>query len=331
MATSPFVPPVSVRSHPRCFEHEPGLGHPETPERLRVVLVALSARSEGRWAVDAESPLPPEEDVIGCLAWVHERGYIERVREASGRGDGWLDSEDCRVSAGTFTAAAAAAGLALQAALDMANGRVTRAFLAVRPPAHHAAREKASGYCFFNSTALAAETLVRSWNRPVVIADFGALHGDGTQQLFYDRGDVGMLSVHRYPAFPGSGGADEIGQGEGAGATRNIPLAAGAGDDIVCDAFAEGLGDMCSSLQPAAIVLSAGFDAHRDDPLGGMSMTEVGFGRLTATVVSAAERWSNGRILSLLEGGFHLEALANSVRIHVEELAKTSTLNRQTD
>jgi acetoin utilization deacetylase AcuC-like enzyme len=217
-----------------------------------------------------------------------------------------------------------AAGLAMQGALDLVNRRARRAFVVARPPAHHAGHDRASGYCFFNSVALAAEVVVRSWNRPVVIADFGALHGDGTQQHFYTSADVGFVSVHRYPAFPGSGGADEIGEGEGRGTTRNVPLAGGAGDDILCAAFSGALDEVCVRLQPAAILLSAGFDAHCDDPVGGMKMTEAGFGRLTAAAVEAANRWAEGRVLSFLEGGFELEALAKSARIHVEELAKTS-------
>lgn len=288
------------------------------------MLDALSARVEGRWVIDRESPLPPDEDTIGTLAWIHEPAYITRVREKSEEGSGWLDSHDCGVSTGTYESAVAAAGLAMQAALDLVNNRVRRAFVVARPPAHHAGHDRASGYCFFNSVALAAEVVVRSWNRPVVIADFGALHGDGTQQHFYSNADVGFVSVHRYPAFPGSGGADEIGEGDGRGTTRNVPLAAAAEDDIVCTAFSAALQEICVRLQPAAIILSAGFDAHRDDPLGGMMMTEAGFARLTAAVVEAANRWSEGRVLSFLEGGFELEALAKSARIHAEELGKTS-------
>ena len=185
---------LSVRSHPRCLNHLPGLGHPERPERLQVILDALSARAEGRWVVDRESPLPRDEDTIGALAWIHDPDYLRRVREASADGSRWLDSHDCGVSQGTFDAAVAAAGLAMQAALDLVNHRVGRAFVVIRPPAHHAGRDRASGYCFFNSVALAAEVVVRSWNRPVVIADFGALHGDGTQQLFLDtQGKVDYL------------------------------------------------------------------------------------------------------------------------------------------
>lgn len=316
--------PLSVRSHPRCLEHRPGLGHPETPQRAPVVLDALSARVEGRWVVDLESPLPPDEDTIGTLSWIHDPKYIESVREASAKGSGWLDSHDCRVSPGTFEAAVAAAGLAMRAGLDLANRRLQRAFLVVRPPSHHARRDRASGYCFFNSVALAAEVVVRSWNRPVVVADFGAFHGDGIQEHFFDRGDVGFVSVHRYPAFPGSGGADEVGIGEGRGTTRNVPLEGGAGDDIFCTAFVESLDEICGRMQPAAVILSAGFDAHRNDPLGGMQVSENGFARMTAAVVNAAERWAGGRVLSFLEGGYELEALAKSARIHVEELAKRS-------
>ena len=318
-------PPLVIRSHPLCLEHRPGLGHPEAPDRLQVVLDAVSARVGGRWSVDRESPIPPIEDILGGLAWIHDPAYIERVREASLKGAGWIDSHDCGVSPGTFDAAVAAAGLSMQAALDLVNDRLKRAFVVARPPSHHAHRDRASGYCFFNSTALAVEVIVRSWNRPVVIADFGALHGDGTQQIFFDRGDVGYVSVHRYPAFPGTGGADEIGTGPGKGATRNVPLAGGATDDVVCLAFESALNEMCERLPPAAIVVAAGFDAHTQDPLGGMAVTAEGFRRLSAGAVKAAETWSEGRLLSILEGGFHLEALAKTARIHAEELANSST------
>lgn len=318
-------PPLVIRSHPLCLEHRPGLGHPDSPDRLQVVLDALSARVEGRWSVDRDSPLPPVENTLGGLAWIHDVDHIERVRQAAERGGGWLDSEDCGVSSGTFEAAVAAAGLAMQSALDLVNGRVARAFVVARPPSHHAHRDRASGYCFFNSAALAAEVIVRSWNRPVVIADFGALHGDGTQEMFFDRDDVGFVSIHRYPAFPGTGGADEVGEGPGKGATRNVPLAGGADDEVMCSAFENAIHEICGRLQPAAIVISAGFDAHLQDPLGGMAVSDEGFRRFTTSAVKAAETWSGGRLVSILEGGFHLEALAKTARIHAEELANSST------
>jgi acetoin utilization deacetylase AcuC-like enzyme len=282
------------------------------------VLDALEHGSDGRWVTDREAPLPPDEDVIGVLKWVHDAGHIERVRAASETGGGWLDSHDCRVSAGTFDAAVGAAGLALNAALDLVNGRLERAFIALRPPSHHAERAAAKGYCFFNSVALAAEVVVSSWNRPVLIADFDAHHGNGTQAAFFDRPEVGTVSVHTFPGFPGTGTADETGA---EGSNRNVPLAAGADDRVFATAFERALDEVASRVEPAVVLVSAGFSGHVADPVGGMRVTEAGYRRVSAALAAVAHRWSEGRILSFLEGGFDLQALANCARIHVEELA----------
>jgi acetoin utilization deacetylase AcuC-like enzyme len=315
------TPTVSVRSNPRCLDHDPGLGHPESAQRVQVVLDALETGAAGRWMVDRQAPLPPVEDVIGALKWIHDAAYIVRVREAAEEGHGWLDTQDCRVSRGTFDAALAAAGLALNAALDLANGRIDSAFVVLRPPSHHAERAAARGYCFFNAVALAAEVVAQSWGKPVLIVDFDAHHGNGTQQHFYDRPDVGYVSVHGFPDFPGTGTADEIGTGAGEGLTRNVPLTTDADDGTFCVAFEAALDEVGSRLEPAAIIVSAGFDGHVCDPVGGMKISEAGFRRLSAAVVAAAHRWSKGRVLSFLEGGFDLQSLANCARIHVEELA----------
>ena len=317
----PDHPPVFVRSNPRVLDHDPGLGHPESSQRVQVILDALETDADGRWTVDRNAPLPPDGDVIGVLRWIHDADYIERFRAAAEEGHGWLDSHDCRLSKGTFSAALAAAGLAMNAALDLVNGRIDRAFVVIRPPSHHAESDAAKGYCFFNSVALAAEIVVASLGEKVLIVDFDAHHGNGIQQRFYDRPDVGYVSVHGFPGFPGTGTADETGEGAGEGTTRNIPLAVGADDSIFCAAFEQALNEIASRLRPAVIIVSAGFDAHVADPLGGMRLTEVGFRRLSAAVAATAERWSGGRVLSFLEGGFDLQALANCARIHVEELA----------
>jgi acetoin utilization deacetylase AcuC-like enzyme len=311
---------LEVRSHPRCLEHRPGLGHPEQPGRLTTVLQALESPPDARWRLLPECPLPPEDDILGALEWVHDAAYIERVRSAASSGKGWIDSQDCVVSPGSFTAATAAAGLALQAGLDLVNGRVDRAFVAARPPAHHAERARARGYCLFNAVALAAEVIVRSWNRPVLIVDFDALHGNGTQQQFWERGDVGYLSVHRFPWFPGTGTADQVGAGPGLGMTRNFPLAEGADDEIFCTALERGLDELAARLQPAVLVLSAGFNAHHADPTGGMRLTAEGFRRLTRAVMAAARAFAGGRVLSFLEGGLAPAALAEGARAHVEEM-----------
>lgn len=314
-------PVVTVRSNPRCLEHDPGLGHPESARRLAVILDALESAADGRWTVDREAPVPPDGDVVGVLKWVHDDDYIERVRAAAEAGHSWIDSQDCRVSRATFDAAVAAAGLAVNAALDLVNRRIERAFLVLRPPSHHAERNTAKGYCFFNSVAVAAEVIVGSWNQPVLIVDFDAHHGNGTQRRFIDRPEVGYVSVHGFPSFPGTGTADEIGSGGAAGTNRNVPVALGSGDDVYCTAFETALNEVAARIRPAAIVVSAGFDAHPADPIGGLQVTETGFRRIGAALTATALRWCEGRVLSLLEGGFDLQALANCARIHVEELA----------
>jgi acetoin utilization deacetylase AcuC-like enzyme len=177
------------------------------------------------------------------------------------------------------------------------------------------------GYCFFNAVALAAEVIVRSWGNPVLIVDFDLHHGNGTQRHFYDRPDVGYVSVHLFPGFPGSGTAAETGEGRGLGTIRNIPLAAGADDTVFCSAFEDAVSEVATRLRPSAVLVSAGFDAHASDPLGEMRLSEQGYRRLTAAVTAVAQRWSAGRVLSFLEGGFNLQALANCARIHVEELS----------
>ncbi len=316
------VAPLEVRSNRRCLEHVPGLGHPERPDRVTSILDALRSHPNPQWRLVADSPLPPEDDVLGVLKWVHDADHIDRVRDASATGSGWLDTPDCGVSGGTFMAAVAASGLALQAGLDLVNRRLLRAFILTRPPSHHAENGRARGYCFFNSVALAAEVIVRSWNKPVLVVDFDAWHGNGTQQQFWDRADVGYLSVHRYPGFPGSGSADEIGDGLGFGTTRNIPVAEGADDDIFCTAFENGLDEMAARMQPAAVVVSAGFNGHKDDQMGGLALTVEGYRRISRQLVRTAEKWSEGRLLSFLEGGFSLPALAGGAVAHVEEMAK---------
>ena len=313
--------PVFVRSNPRVLGHDPGLGHPESAQRVQVVLDALEPGAAGRWTVDRQAPVPSDDDVLGVLTWIHDSDYIERVRAVSEEGHGWLDSHDCRVSAGTFDSAVAAAGLAMNAALDLVNRRLERAFVVLRPPSHHAERNSAKGYCFFNSVALAAEVVVGSWGKPVLIADFDAHHGNGTQQHFLDRPDVGYVSVHAFPGFPGTGTADETGVGDGLGTTRNVPLVADAGDAVFCSAFEAALEEVASRLRPAAIIVSAGFDAHVSDSVGGMAVSEAGFRRLSAAVAAAAHKWADGRVLSFLEGGFDLHALATCARIHVEVVA----------
>lgn len=290
------------------------------PGRLRAVLTSLEEPG-GAWEVEREAQLPTEEDTLGVIRWLHDPALIERLRSAAEAAPGYVDSTDNPVSSGSYRAAAAAAGVAVQTALDLVNGRLTRAFLAVRPPGHHAERSRARGFCFFNNIAFAAEVIARAWGVPVLIADYDVHHGNGTQGMFYHRGDVGYLSVHRYPFFPGTGAGDETGEGAGLGMTLNVPLAVGAGDAIYASAFEAALEELGSRLRPAVILLSAGFDGHQSDPVGGMRLTEEGYRRMTRAVVQAADTWCEGRLLSVFEGGYHPGATAASVRAHLEVLA----------
>jgi len=312
---------VFVRSHPRCLKHLPGMGHPETPARLRAVLGALGDLGNGWLSVEPEVELPADDEILSAVAWIHDSALVERFRDAVAAAPSHVDGDDNPVSEGSFGAAVAAAGVSLVTALDLVNDRVRRAFLAVRPPGHHAERGRARGFCFFNNVALAAEVIVQAWGGPVLIVDFDVTHGSGTQQLFYERPEVGLISVHRHPFFPGSGTAEEDGQGPGAGATCNVPLAAGADDDVFATALEDALEQMGRRLRPAAVLISAGFGAHRLDPLGGMAVTEAGFARMTRSIVQAADAWAGGRVLSVLEGGWHLEALASCARAHVAALS----------
>ncbi|MFZ2493797.1 MAG: histone deacetylase, partial [Thermoanaerobaculia bacterium] len=197
-----------------------------------------------------------------------------------------------------------------------------RAFLIARPPGHHAEREEAMGFCFFNTIACAAEWLREQPGiERVFIFDFDVHHGNGTQHLFEERDDVFYASAHRFPFYPGTGAADEVGIRKGKGYTLNIPLAGGAGDPALMRATEETVVRVIDEYRPQAILLSAGFDGHRRDPLGGMRITEQGYGALTRRIVEAAERHCEGRVLSLMEGGYDMEGLAASVGEHVKALA----------
>jgi len=303
------------------------LGFPETPGRLRVLLDHLEANA-GPWTVDRSWDPASEDDTLGVVRWLHEEEYVRRFRTAVAAAPGQLDGPDTPVSQGTFRAAATAAGVAVRASMELVNGRLDRAFLAIRPPGHHALPHRAMGFCFFNNAALAAEIVARAWQVPVLIVDFDVHHGNGTQAIFWERADVGYLSIHRHPFYPGTGTADETGSGRGAGTTRNIPLAEGAGDDLFASAVEAGLEELGGRLRPAVIVVSAGFDAHMDDPVGGLGVSEEGFRRIGQTLTQAAEAWAGGRILALLEGGYHPGATARSATAWIEGLAGATGTGR---
>ena len=232
-------------------------------------------------------------------------------------------SLDNPISSATFAAARAAVATSIAAAEDIWDRKESkRAFIVARPPGHHAERAQAMGFCFFNTVACIAEWLreLEGIER-VFIFDFDVHHGNGTQSLFEERDDVFYASMHRYPFYPGTGSADEIGTGSGRGFTLNVPMEEGEGDPTYLRAVEDRIVRVIDDYRPNAILLSAGFDAHRRDPLGGMNLTEHAYGEITRRIVEAAGRHCDGRVLSLLEGGYDMEGLASSVAEHVVALA----------
>ena len=298
------------------YRHDTGIGHPETAQRLDAAVNGVDrAGLSDRMTRDAE--LHPDTERI--IAKVHSSDYERQLEDACRSGMRLFHSLDNPISSSTFAAARAAVSTSLTAADEIwRRGESDRAFVIARPPGHHAERLEAMGFCFFNTIACVAEWLREQPEIDrVFIFDFDVHHGNGTQSLFEERDDVYYASMHRYPFYPGTGAADEIGVGKGRGFTMNIPLRGGEGDATYLRAVEEDIVRVIDDYKPNAILLSSGFDAHRRDPLGGMRVTEQAYGEITRRVIETANRHCSGRVLSLLEGGYDMEGLAASVSEHV--------------
>src|SRR5262245_57582508 len=309
---------INIYTHPLFWKHDTGVGHPETATRLDAALEGVT-RAGLSHRIRRDTPPHPDTDRI--IAKVHSADYERELEQACRAGMRLFHSLDNPISSQSFAAARAAVGTALTAAAGMLSGG-EHAFVVARPPGHHAERVEAMGFCFFNTIACVAEWLLEQPGMArVLIFDFDVHHGNGTQMLFEDREDVFYVSMHRYPFYPGTGAFSEIGIGAGRGFTKNIPMDAGLGDAAYMRATEDVVMRVIESYGPSAILLSAGFDAHRSDPLGGMRVTEQCFGEMTRCVMEAAQRDGAGRVLSLLEGGYDREGLAASVAEHVNALA----------
>ncbi|MEO6260095.1 MAG: histone deacetylase [Thermoanaerobaculia bacterium] len=310
---------LRVYTNPIFRSHDTGVGHPERPSRMDAALEGV-ARAGLSDRVVAEASVHTETGRI--IAKVHSSDYERELEHACRAGMRLFHSIDNPISSRTFAAARTAVGSALGAAEEMLTGETTRAFVVARPPGHHADRVAAMGFCFFNTIACVAEWLrEREGIDRIFIFDFDVHHGNGTQALFEERDDVYYASTHRFPFYPGTGASDEIGRGPGRGFTRNVPFAAGGGDAEYLRAVEDDIVRVIDDYRPDVVLLSSGFDAHRDDLLGGMNVTEQAYGEITRRLVEAAERHAKGRILSLLEGGYDLEALSASVAEHVLALS----------
>src|SRR5947209_11363753 len=302
---------------PVFLEHETGR-HPETAKRLRAINLMLDESGlRGRCTVGQFSPVEP-----AALAAVHSPRVVERVRQAAQSGGGHLDA-DTVVSPASYDVALAAAGACAAAVDAVMSGKDRTALCLVRPPGHHATPTHSMGFCLFNNIALTAR---HARNRHgvdrVLIVDWDVHHGNGTQDAFYEDPAVFFLSVHRYGHgfYPGSGAVDETGTGPGLGTTRNVPIRYGTSRDEFRKRFAQAVESAAEAFKPGLVLVSAGFDAHRLDPIGDLGLEAEDFADLTKRVLAVAKTHAGGRLVACLEGGYHWHVTTESVRAHLEEL-----------
>jgi acetoin utilization deacetylase AcuC-like enzyme len=303
--------------HPVFRRHDTGRGHPERAARLAAVEDRLA--SSGLLAeLDV---LEPDAAPVTWIARVHDEDHVRRVERLCASGVRVLDAGDTIVSESSWEAALTAAGGAVEAVDRVMDGTWANAFVACRPPGHHAERDVAMGFCLFNNVAVAAAHLraVRGVER-VAILDWDVHHGNGTQHVFEADPTVFYASLHQWPWYPGTGAADERGVGQGEGATLNCPMSAGTGDVQWLHAIETSVIPALERFDPGFVLISAGFDAHEQDPLSHTRVTTDGFRRMTKLVRALAASHCGGRVVSLLEGGYDLDALADSVEAHVGEL-----------
>jgi acetoin utilization deacetylase AcuC-like enzyme len=302
-------------THPACLEHLTPPGHPERPDRLRAIGRALE-REQFQDLARVEAPAAPLEAIARC----HPMRYVTAIRDAVPQhGLVRLDA-DTSMSPGSFEAALRAAGGAIYAVDEVMTGKADNAFVATRPPGHHAETERPMGFCLYNNVAIAARHAQKQHGAErVAIVDFDVHHGNGSQEIFWSDPTVMYCSTHQMPLYPGTGAVSERGVHN---TIVNAPLAAGDGGDQFREAFETAILPRLRDFAPDLVVISAGFDAHRRDPLANLQLVEADFAWATQKLMEIADRSAAGRVVSVLEGGYDLEGLANSAAAHVTALMR---------
>jgi acetoin utilization deacetylase AcuC-like enzyme len=303
--------------HKLFEEHLKDYGHCERPERIAAILKKIKAGpvAESLTFIEAETADPE------WIKRVHDSKYVDEILALKVKEAVILDWGDTVATAATTQAALHAAGCAVQAVRNVLAGELPSAFCAVRPPGHHAEPDRAMGFCIFNNVAIAAADLLdKGGLNRVAIVDWDVHHGNGTERMFIDDDRVLYISLHQYPHYPGTGHQNVTGDGKGKGFTLNIPMGSGSGDDEYREAFDYKVIPAINDYNPEFLLISAGFDGHKSDPLSGTYLTTALFGAMTRMLKECAERHCQGRIVSLLEGGYDLDALAESVEEHLAAL-----------
>ncbi len=302
---------ILVIADERVAEHRPPDGHPERPERFTAAVAGIERASFGdalEWRIPSEAP-------VESLLRVHDQRHVDQIL-GLGEQDHVRIDPDTHMSRGSLTAARLAAGAGLDAVAALRAGDADSAFCLVRPPGHHATPQQAMGFCLFNNVAVTAQSLTDAGER-VAIIDIDAHHGNGTQDAFFDREDVLFVSFHEYPQYPGTGALGERGIGPGAGRTINFPMPSGTTGDVYVRAFDQVVEPALAEFGADWILISAGFDAHRADPLTNLGLTSGDYAAICARIVSTS---APGRRIAFLEGGYDLDALANSAAATVGAL-----------